>query len=356
MAPRKTSLAILGSGRMAAALAALAARVSGSVAVVAPPLADAAGTGAARFGGLRLPKTVRVFESLDRAALAAPLLVVAVPSFQVGGIMARVGPLLRGDQYVVHASRGLVGSGGGWERPSEVIARESCVRKLGALAGPFFADEVVKGEPSSLVAASGFREVVDATKAALAGGPVSLFTSDDLCGVELGGALGPIYAVAVGMAAGLGYGMGTRAALLTKALSEMAGFGATGGAQARTFSGLSGLGDLFTLVSVEGAAPFRFGVAVAGRAGRPDEWLRDVRIREARASADAVRRAAASMGVAMPILTAVAEVFDGARPTRERIEALAGAGAGRDADAVIDPKRLGVPLPALFPQGGRGKG
>ncbi len=355
MAPRKDRVCVIGRGRMAATLASLAAR-GGADACLCPGTTE--GGGANAFRGMRVPREVRIRESIDRDALAAPLVIVATGAARVGELLTAIGDRLRPDQYVVHAARGLLDEGGEPIRASQVIARESAVRKIGALAGPFLAEEAMAGEPAALVAASGFAEVLAAVRDIFDGTSATVFRSDDLAGVEIASALAPIYAIAAGIAAGGGYGVAARAALLARSLAEMAAFGSSRDGKTQTFPGLSGLGDLFTLVAGESSPPFMFGRFLAAKpsAKRSDSGVAsdDVRVREAVCTAGVVASAAGAAGIDMPVLGIVARAMADHRAKPGDAAALVGARAVKGADAV-DPGRVEIRGRARAPQGGRGK-
>ncbi|MCC6159780.1 MAG: hypothetical protein IT350_17135 [Deltaproteobacteria bacterium] len=360
MAPRKERVCVIGRGRMAATLAALAAR-GGADTCLCPGTTEGGGENA--FRGLRVPRDVRVHESVDRDALAAPLVIVATGSARVAELFAAIGERLRPEQYVIHAARGLLDADGEPMRVSQVIARESAVRKIGAIAGPFLAEEAMAGEPAALVAASGFAEVLAAVRDVFDGTSASVFRSDDLAGVEIASALAPVYAIAAGIAAGGGFGVAARAALLARSLAEMAAFGQARDARAQTFSGLSGLGDLFTLVAGEDSAPFEFGKALAAaprstarKAAREKSETvgNDVRVREAVCTAALVASAARIEAIDMPVLAIVARAAAEGRAKPGDAAALVGARDAKGADAV-DPGRVEIRTRARTPQGGRGK-
>ena len=130
-----------------------------------------------------------------------------------------------------------------------VIAEETCVMKLGALSGPNLAKEIVAGQPAATVVASPFQEVIEKTERLLAGPTFRLYGNFDLAGVEYAGALKNIYAIAGGIAAGLGLGSNTLSTLITRGLAEMCRFGQRYGAEALTFQGLAGVGDLVATCS-----------------------------------------------------------------------------------------------------------
>jgi glycerol-3-phosphate dehydrogenase (NAD(P)+) len=127
---------------------------------------------------------------------------------------------------------------------SEVVREETCVRKLGVLAGPNLARELAAGQPAGTLVASRYEEVFRRAHAALHGGCLRVYAGRDVIGAEIGGAFKNVVALAAGVAAGLGFGDNTRALLLTRGLSEMARLGVALGADPLTFGGMAGVGDL----------------------------------------------------------------------------------------------------------------
>jgi glycerol-3-phosphate dehydrogenase (NAD(P)+) len=124
------------------------------------------------------------------------------------------------------------------------LKEETACKKIGVLSGPNLAREVAEGQPSAAVVASKYPEVIDRARAVLVGRTFRVYGNNDVTGTEIGGALKNIYAIASGLANGLGFGENTKAMLLTRGLAEMARLGSHLGAKPATFSGLSGLGDL----------------------------------------------------------------------------------------------------------------
>jgi glycerol-3-phosphate dehydrogenase (NAD(P)+) len=181
-----------------------------------------------------------------------------------------------------------------------------------ALSGPSFAQEVARGLPCGLTVASGSAELRDRVVSLVHGGSVRVYACDDMVGVEVGGAVKNILAIATGAADGLGLGLNARAALITRGLAEITRLGVTLGAQASTFMGLTGMGDLILTCTGDLSRNRRVGLALAQ--GKPlDQIRRELgHVAEGVPCAKAVRELAAKLGVDMPITNAVAGVlFDG---------------------------------------------
>ncbi|MCL4747701.1 MAG: NAD(P)-dependent glycerol-3-phosphate dehydrogenase [Burkholderiaceae bacterium] len=206
--------------------------------------------------------------------------------------------------------------------PHQVVAQAFPQLRAGALSGPSFAQEVAAGLPVALVAASPAPEVARAAVAALHHGAARIYVSDDLAGVEVGGALKNVMAVAAGICDGLSLGHNARAALITRGLSEIARFGVASGARAETFTGLAGLGDLVLTCTGDLSRNRRVGLGLA--AGQPlARVLAGLgHVAEGVACAAVVRERAAALGVELPIVEAVCDVLDGRVGAREAVATL----------------------------------
>ena len=190
----------------------------------------------------RLPATLKATDDLELACSSAKLILQVVPSHGTRKVVRRMGEYLRGDQMIVHATKGIEIETG--KRMTQVIREETCVRKVGVLSGPNLAGELALRKPAGTLVASKFKEVLDASAAALHGPYFRVYVGDDVVGAEVGGAFKNIIAVAAGICDGLQLGDNTKALLLTRGLREMAMLGDTMGGQVVTFGGLAGIGDL----------------------------------------------------------------------------------------------------------------
>jgi glycerol-3-phosphate dehydrogenase (NAD(P)+) len=270
------ALGIVGGGAFALALASLASGTGRNVLVfggdrragTGPPSPAPAPAPAARH--LAVP-TVRFAGDARELAQSARLLVLAVPSPRLPATLAALAPVLDGHHVIVHALGALAsGTAAAELRVSEVVRASTCVKRIGVIAGPAFAADLTARRPCAVVAASGFDEVVRLARERLAVAPVlRVYGSRDLAGVELAAALSGAMSVAVGLADGLDVGAGPRAVLITRALAEMTRLGRALGAEAASFHGLAGLGNLLVCTSSaasEHSADYQFGLRVA-RAG-----------------------------------------------------------------------------------------
>ncbi|HWP03961.1 MAG TPA: NAD(P)H-dependent glycerol-3-phosphate dehydrogenase, partial [Gemmatimonadaceae bacterium] len=204
---------------------------------------------------------------------------------------------------------------------SDVVAETVPGRPVVVLSGPSFAIEVAQGQPTAVVAASSDRDAVRSIQLAMSSSTFRVYTSDDVVGVAVGGALKNVMAVAAGIAEGLELGLNSRAALITRGLAEMTRLGAAMGANVATFSGLAGLGDL--VLTCTGALSRNRSVGIeVGRGRRLDDVLA---ARETVAEGVTTTRSAYALSqrlsVEMPIVAAVQRVlFEGQPPRAAMLE------------------------------------
>ena len=216
---------------------------------------------------------------------------------------------------IIYTCKGLEADSG--QLPSEVAL--SALKPLsavptGVLSGPSFALEVAQGLPVALTIASASTNLRQAAIQALHGGNIRVYASNDVLGVEVGGALKNIMAIACGVGDGLGLGTNARAALITRGLAEMTRFGEALGAQAATFSGLTGLGDLVLTATGDLSRNRQVGLAI-GQGQTLDSLLASGLTAEGARCARAVRERALSLQIDMPITEAVCNVlFEGVKP------------------------------------------
>ena len=266
--------------------------------------------------GHPFPDRLRVAAGFDaalaHAAGADGLLIAACP-------VAGLRPLL--EQLKPHAVSHVVWLCKGFEYGTGLLPHQ-IVREVlgdgvagGALSGPSFAQEVARGLPCALTIASGSAALRDCVVAAVHGGNIRVYSSEDLVGVEVGGAVKNVLAIATGVADGLGLGLNARAALITRGLAEITRLGTALGGQTETFMGLTGMGDLILTCTGDLSRNRRVGLGLAQ--GKALETIVQElgHVAEGVPCSKAVRELAARMGVDMPITNAVAGVlFDGDQP------------------------------------------
>ena len=238
-------VAVLGAGAWGTALAVVLASKGVPVGLWARRKELAEAMLAARenrdyLPGVALPPYIQPTADAAEALEGAAFAVVAVPSKALRGVLAD----LPAAPAYVSATKGLVAEGGALRRVSEVIREVTGARRVAVLSGPNHAEEVARFLPAATVVASSDEGFAREVQAAFTTPWFRVYTSRDLVGVELGGALKNVIALAAGMVDGLRLGDNARAALITRGLREIVRFGVAQGAREQTFYGLSGVGDL----------------------------------------------------------------------------------------------------------------
>jgi len=269
-----------------------------------------------------LPGSVSATADLAEAVDGAHIILLAVPSDGMRATCEQLAPHVRLGQGIISAAKGLEHGSG--RRLSEVIA-EMLGRKgnpVAVLSGPNLAPEVAAGIATVSVVASVEEAFAREVQASFSTPRFRLYTNPDVLGVELGGALKNIIAIAAGACDGLGFGDNTKAALLTRGLAEITRLGLALGARAETFRGLSGVGDLVATCAGRKSRNHRVGYDLA-RGRRLAEVLADMaQVAEGVETTRAAHRLAERVGVEMPITAAVhAVLFEGLSP-EEAVTAL----------------------------------
>ncbi len=265
--------------------------------------------------GVPLSPLVRATGELGALADCDALLVV-VPAQHVRAVLAE---MTVGATPLVLCAKGI--EAGTRLLMSEVAAELHPRAPIAVLSGPTFAHEVAAGLPTAVTLACANAEIGAALVDRLAGPALRPYSSSDVIGAEIGGAVKNVLAIACGVVEGAGLGQNARAALIARGFAEMTRFGLARGAQAETLTGLSGLGDLVLTCSSTSSRNFALGVGLGlGRSAA--EMLADRRsVAEGAFTAPVLRDAAAAAGVEMPVAAAVCALLGGA-PVREIVEAL----------------------------------
>ncbi len=266
--------------------------------------------------GFPLPLQLRISADFDAAVAHASgehgLLIAACP---VAGLRPMLHQLKdRAIGNLVWLCKGFEGGTG--LLPHQIV-QEVLGDKIpgGALSGPSFAQEVARGLPCALTIASHSAALRGAVVSALHGGTIRVYASEDLVGVEVGGAVKNVLAIATGVADGLGLGLNARAALITRGLAEITRLGTALGGQTETFMGLTGMGDLILTCTGDLSRNRRVGLGLAQGKALATIVAELGHVAEGVPCAKAVRELAHRMGVDMPITNAVAGVlFDGDLP------------------------------------------
>jgi glycerol-3-phosphate dehydrogenase (NAD(P)+) len=319
--------AVLGAGEWGTAIALLLARRGAAVSLWARRAEHAAAIAHARenapyLPGVALPEGVTPTADLPRAVHAAGLIVLAIPSQSLPACLVPLAALVGREATLVSATKGILSDS--LETMVQVIRRVvgAPPDRVATLSGPSFAQEVADGLPTAIVAASEEAGTAQAVQAALGGPAFRVYASTDPLGVELGGALKNVFAIAAGIVDGLGLGHNARAALITRGLAEMARLGVAMGARPETLAGLAGTGDLILTCTSDLSRNRRLGMELA-KGARLEEILAGGRFTaEGVWTARAAVRLAARYGIEMPIAQEVADVLFARRSPRRAAEAL----------------------------------
>ena len=317
--------AVVGAGAWGTALADLLARNKHEVRLWAyePDVVDSINRNHENVRFLRdhpLTDSIEALGDLNAATKNAELVVFATPSHVLRSIVKAVARVLPGAAPLVVASKGI--EKGTLCLMTEIVEEEVKDATVIALSGPSFAVEVVACQPTAVVVASREDGAAAVAQRALSSPYFRTYTHTDVIGVELGGALKNVMAVATGIAEGLGLGFNARAALITRGLAEMTRLGVALGAEDTTFAGLAGLGDLVLTCTGSLSRNRAVGVEV-GKGRQLDEVLRDREtVAEGVLAAQSARELATREGVEMPIVDAVNRVLFEGQSARSAIGAL----------------------------------
>ena len=315
------ALAVLGAGAWGTAFAAaMAARHR--VSLWARDAEQAKAIAAARRNQRYLPEialadSLQVGSDLEKSLLNAELLIAATP---VAGLRELVGRLRGGKVPLVWLCKGFERDSAAL--PHEIVAAAGIRAPSGALSGPSFALEVAKGLPCALTLASADAAFASATAGLRHGGRLRVYHSDDLVGVEIGGAVKNVLAIAVGICDGLSLGQNARAALVTRGLAELARLGVALGGRAETVMGLTGAGDLILTATGDLSRNRRVGLELARGKPLPEIIASLGHVAEGVRSARAALARAGARGVEMPITAAVNAVLEGKLSPQQAVEAL----------------------------------
>jgi len=316
---------VIGAGAWGTALADLLARNDHDVRLWAyePDVVDAinARHQNTRFlPGHTLSETLEATGDLQAATESAELIVIATPSHVLRRIVKTVAADLPPAAPLVVATKGI-------EKESlclmtEIVEQEVAGATVVALSGPSFAAEVVGRQPTAVVVASDRNDAAEFAQRAFSSPYFRAYTHTDVIGVELGGALKNVMAVATGIAEGLGLGFNARAALITRGLAEMTRLGVALGADETTFAGLAGLGDLVLTCTGSLSRNRAVGVEI-GKGRQLEDVLRDREtVAEGVVAAQSARELAQREGVEMPIVDAANSVLFEGQSARSAIGAL----------------------------------
>jgi glycerol-3-phosphate dehydrogenase (NAD(P)+) len=257
--------------------------------------------------GVPIPPAIQLTTDIAQAVAGADLWVAAIPTVYLRATLTRIASAVPAGPPVVSLAKGM--EIGTFLRPTEILTQVLGIEKSAVLSGPSHAEEISRGLPGSVVAASSDRELARWIQQLFSTDRFRVYTNPDPVGVELAGALKNVIGIAAGINDGLGLGDNAKAALLTRGLVEMTRFGVVLGAQARTFSGLAGLGDLITTCVSPHGRNHRLGQQLARGQRWADIQAGMTMIAEGAFTARSVHERAGQMGIDVPITTEVYRVL-----------------------------------------------
>jgi glycerol-3-phosphate dehydrogenase (NAD(P)+) len=320
-----STLAVVGGGSWGTALAAHLARCGHEVRLWVRDSVHAEALARTRMApaylpGVSLPEGVAVSSDLARAVAGAPTALVALPAAACRAVYAAARRHLAPGAVLVSATKGLEQQS--LLRMTEVAAQEAAGHPLAVLSGPSFALEVAQGQPTAVVVASAELAVAETVQQAVSSSSFRAYSSDDVVGVELAGALKNVIAIAAGIVTGLGYGQNTVAALVTRGLAEITRLAVALGGRGDTLAGLAGLGDL--VLTCTGALSRNRQVGQALGAGRtlPEALAATHMVAEGVWTTVAACELADRAGVEMPIARRMRAVLHQGQAPREAVEQL----------------------------------
>lgn len=322
------SIAVLGSGSYGTCLAMLLGRKGHDVRLWCRSQdicrqIDGSRENAVYLPGYKLPETVTVTTSVERAVSGARIVLGVTPSHAIREVLGLAAAHFAGDVVVVNASKGLEEES--HARVDEIydqIFPAAVARRAGFLSGPTFAKEVAAGQPSAIVIAGRDPDATRLCQEAFSNDRFRVYSSDDVVGVQLGGALKNVVAILAGLSDGLELGNNARAALITRGLAEIARIGAAQGANPLTFAGLSGMGDL--VLTCTGALSRNRQVGLALASGKKiAEIIGEMRmVAEGVKTARAAHDLAAALGVRAPLSDVAYRLLYQDAPVRQTISEL----------------------------------
>ena len=323
----KESVAVVGAGSWGTAFAAMLAGTYDRVALwafepsVCADILDRR-ENRAFLPGIVLPGGVRPTNDLAEAVSGRTVVAFAVPSHHLRGVAARAAAHLSPGACLVSLAKGV--ENGTLKRMTELLAEAAPdhALRVAALSGPTFAREVAEGKPTGATVAARDLAVARRLQHALAGPRFRLYADDDVTGIEIGGALKNVMAIAAGMADGLGFGHNARALLISRGLAEISRLGVRLGAHPQTFAGLSGMGDLVLTCTGDLSRNRTVGMRL-GRGERIEDVLAGMTM-----VAEGVRTAVSAVelsrrtGVPMPISEQVHGILHGGKDVRQAVDEL----------------------------------
>lgn len=263
-----------------------------------------------KLPGVRIPEKIRITSDMETAVKGKELVVLGVPSLYIRSTAAKMAPFVHDQQIIVNVSKGIEEQT--LDTMTDIILEEIPNADAAVLSGPSHAEEVSRFIPTTLVAGAKSRKTAERIQQIFMNEVFRVYTSPDMLGIEIGGALKNVIALAAGISDGLGFGDNTKAALITRGIAEMSRLGVAMGGYQETFSGLAGMGDLIVTCASQHSRNRKAGYLI-GQGYTMQEAMDEVKmVVEGVHSAKAALQLADKYYVRMPIIEQVnAVLFEG---------------------------------------------
>ena len=279
--------------------------------------------------GVLIPQSITITSDINLAT-ASDLLLIALSSKDIPAVFSTMVPLLKKGQVLINASKGLIQNDGHQLRITEYLKETAPMCDVACLSGPSHAEEVSRNMPTMVTIASTSLDICRRLQLAFSDENFRVYTSTDLIGVELGGVLKNVIALAAGISNGLGFGDNTKAGLITRGIAEIARLGVAMGANIQTFAGLSGIGDLIVTCTSQHSRNWRAGNLLAQE--KPvEQVLAEVNMAvEGINTAAPVLALANKYGVEMPIVEEVNQILYQGKKPKDAVISLMNRDAGSE--------------------------
>lgn len=275
---------------------------------------------AEKLPGVTLPESLEITADMETAVKHKEMVILGVPSVHIRHTAAKMAPYSHAGQIIVNVSKGIEEST--LKIMTEVIEEELPEANVAVLSGPSHAEEVGRRIPTTVVAGAKDRKTAEIIQNVFMNEVFRVYTSPDMLGIEIGGALKNVIALAAGTADGLGYGDNTKAALITRGIAEMSRLGAAMGGYQETFYGLTGIGDLIVTCASQHSRNRRAGILI-GQGYQMQEAMDEVKmVVEGVYSAKAALKLAEKYQVHLPIIEQVNQVLFEGKSAEEAVREL----------------------------------
>lgn len=323
MQSQMKKIAILGSGGWGLALACVCARLGHEVTVWSAfkdeiDTIKRTGELRAKLPGVQIPKEVKLTDDISESA-GKDIVLVGIPSKFVRSVCLQAKPYIDKSTIILSSAKGI--EDGSLKRMSEIVSEVFPENTVAVLSGPSHAEELGRGMPTAVSVASVDLDAARLIQHTFSDDVLRLYVNSDVIGCEIGGAVKNVIALCCGVIEGLGYGDNTKAALMTRGLSEITRLGVAMGAKADTFFGLAGMGDLVVTCTSMHSRNYRAGILI-GQGTKPETAVQMIGTVEGYACAEATKKLSEKYGVDMPIINEINAILFGGKSPKSAISSL----------------------------------